>query len=304
MGECARSALGGLKLRISNCLPRRVNAKIVLAVAGFWGLSTAASAGTLTTGPTGNYYLSNGSTIWNVKGLALVNSWTSAGLPMAVDTTIRTTGNFVDQSGAQYSLGGTASGTTYANPGSGTFAIWDGTTDTSHNYTVTTACDTCGGSQSAVIRTDLDWSNPVVLFTAGTGGGYDSLGITYDATNNSLWVSNWNAGSRITDYAMNGSVLSSFDAGFIDIGGLALDSTDGTLWATQNGSSALSQYSKSGTLLQSGTIAGLTANTLWAGEFGQDAPPPPSGAPEPASLVLFGAGAAALALLRRRTVRS
>src|SRR5437763_1239714 len=107
---------------------------------------TSVFAGPVATGPVSSYYLSDGSTMWQVQGLNIVNSWTASGLPAAIDTTIRTAGINPTATGAQFTLAGVATGATYANPTSA--QIWDGTTDTVHNYTVTS------GSGSDLVRTD------------------------------------------------------------------------------------------------------------------------------------------------------
>ena len=254
-------------------------------------ITGVAAFGGMFTGPASTYYVSDGTTMFQVQGLNVLSSWTVSGLPAAIDTNIRTNGRDDTQPGAQYSLSGTATGTAYTN-NTGT-SIWDGTTDTVHNYTVSSF------NTSYVIQADLDWSNPVVLFNLDASG-YAQLGITYDPTNNSLWISDWNAGSSIYNYALDGTLLSQFNAGFGDIGGLALDPADNTLWATRYADTTLFQFSKSGTLLQSGTIAGITSSFLWSGEFSETAGAVPVGAPEPASVVLFAAGAGLLALVRRR----
>jgi len=272
---------------------RPLGLTFLLAAAGF-----AASF----TGPTSVYYLSDSNTMYKVQGLNLLSQWAVSGtpgfdLPMAVSTEIHSTGRSQGTAGARYDLNGTYLGTTYTNPGyaGGGMDVWDGTTDTAHNYTVSTLCNLCG-SDSSLIQTDLDWSNSVVLFNIGAG--YDSLGVTYDPTNNSLWVSKWNGGTTITDYTLSGTVITQFDAGFAQIGALAYDAADDTLWATNFGSNALFQFNKSGTLLQSGTIAGLNSTTLWSGEMVQSAAQ--TGVPEPETLPLFGLGMGALALVRRR----
>jgi hypothetical protein len=112
-------------------------------------------------------------------------------------------------------------------------------------------------------------------------------------------VSKWDGGTAITDYSMTGTVLSSFSAGFGEIGGLALDHADGTLWATYFGSSTLYQFDKSGNLLQSGTIVDL-GTTLWSGEFGPKSDV--AATPEPGTVVMFGAGLGLVALRRRRAM--
>jgi DNA-binding beta-propeller fold protein YncE len=148
------------------------------------------------------------------------------------------------------------------------------------------------------VKNDLDWTNPVILFTVGSN--YDSFGITYDSKTGTLWTSNWNGGTSVSNYALDGSLLSSF-AGFSQIGGLAYDAADATLWMTQFASTTLYQFSKSGTLLQSGSISDLDADTLWSGEIVERAPgSADAGVPEPGSLLLFGGGAVLLALRRRK----
>jgi hypothetical protein len=274
----------------------------ILAISTF--VAAAACAASFT-GPTSVYYLGDSSNIYRVQGLNLLSQWAvqNHDLPMAVDSTVRTNGNFQGQLGSQYSLTGTYTGTTYANSGyaGGGMDIWDGTTDLSHNYTVTTVCGNCA-TNSSLIQTDLDWSNPVVLFNLG--GAYDSLGVTFDFTDNTLWTSNWNGAfggsDTVSHYTLGGTLLGSFETGFTTIGALALDPADNTLWMTSFGSSTLFQFSKSGTLLQSGTIAGLTATTLWSGEFTEQAAAAGSGVPEPETWPLFGAGIGMLVWLRRR----
>jgi hypothetical protein len=226
--------------------------------------------------------------MWKVQGLNIVSSWAVTGLAAAIDTTIRTAESPIGNPGAQYSLAGVATGTSYGNPAGD--LIWDGTTDTAHNYTVTS------GGGSAVIKMDLDWTNPVVLFALGSG--YDSLGVTYDPTNDSLWVSKWNGGSTVSNYKFNGTLLSSFDTGSYDIGGLAYDAADDTLWLTHYADSNIYQYDKSGNLLQSGTIAGL-GTSMWSGEIVETAFTA-TGTPEPGSMLLLATGGALMAMLRRR----
>lgn len=159
---------------------------------GLGMLTAAVSFAGSFTGPTSVYYLSDSTAMYKVQGLTLLASWAVAGtagadLPIAVDTQIRTTGL-----GTQYTNNGYAGGA---------LDIWDGATDTFHDYSVSTVCDNCT-VPSSVIRTDLDWSNPVVLF--GLGSGYDSLGVTYDPT----------------------TLISQSITGLTDIGALALDPAD------------------------------------------------------------------------------
>jgi hypothetical protein len=72
-------------------------------------------------------------------------------------------------------LAGTPTGTTYFLPAILSTAN-DSTTDGTHNYLV-------DYTYSVVYQTARDFSHPVALFTSA--GPYN-VGITYDATNNSL----------------------------------------------------------------------------------------------------------------------
>ncbi|MFO1330430.1 MAG: PEP-CTERM sorting domain-containing protein [Rubrivivax sp.] len=221
-----------------------------------------AAAATAHAGPLSKMYLSY-TGIASYAGIGMVqgnsvssfaSAYTVGGLeiPIAVDGDVRTTGFLGAGSlGGQYSLSGTPTGVSYANPG---FEAYDGTTDGSYNYVV----DYQNGN---VIRTDRDFQNPVTLFNVG--GGH--LGITYDPSTNSLWISGWNDTSDVTNYSMSGAVLSSFSTGFNFIGALALDHADNSLWLVDNSGATneLKQYSKSGSLLGSGPDVGYTLG----GEF-------------------------------------
>lgn len=111
----------------------------------------------------------------------VVNSWTAAvasrSYPIAVSGDIRTTGYASGETGALYNLSGVYQGTNYSLPSTpDTFS--DGTTDGTYNYAVS-------WYNGDVYRFSRTWTNPTRLFTAGKAEG----GITYDSSNNSLWLS-------------------------------------------------------------------------------------------------------------------
>lgn len=173
--------------------------------------------------------------------------------PIAVTNVIRTTGANVNEIGAMYDFLGTDLVLRYPHP-AGTARCWDGTTDGTNNY----AIDGVG----AIFRFQSDWTNPVLLFTVTTFGG-----ITYDATNNSLWVSLW-TGNTITNYAMNGTVISSFNAGHQRNMALALDPADGTLWLhDRNATGTFEQWSRTGTLLNRIAVPGMSGQNCLGGDF-------------------------------------
>lgn len=261
--------------------------KWLVAIAGI--VSATASLA----GPTSELYLSF-TGINGTSGIAVVqgNSVTSfpaaygggaVEIPIAVDGDIRTTTYYAGGSGGQYSLGGTPSGTSYFNPG---FDAYDSTTDGTNNYIV-------NYSSGDVYATGRDFSNPTLLFSAG--GPTQYLGITYDETNNSLWVSGWSS-TLVLNYAMNGALLGSFDTGHQFNGALALDHADQTLWLVNDASSGtLEQWSKAGALLSAGPDVGYTLG----GEFDFAGA---SSVPEPSPLVLLGS-VALLAIRRKRLSR-
>jgi hypothetical protein len=228
-----------------------------------------------------------GPDIYVVQGNNVINTFPAAynsvpayEIPIAVYGDVRTTGwSSSYPLGGQYTLGGTPTGTSYVLPSvisSG--GAFDSTTDGAHNYLV----DYYTG---IVYQTARDFTNAVPLFTVG----FENEGITYDPFNHSLWISGYGVDTMVTDYSLNGTVLSSFSTGHADNAALALDPADHTLWLVNNqGTDRLEQYSTTGTLLNVGPFVGYNLG----GEFNMT--------PEPGTLVMFGSGVLGLAGLLRR----
>ncbi len=248
-------------------------------------LAAIFAVGAYGAGPLSPYYLTFDirERIDVVQGLNIINSWPmwnyhnnnyhNVEFAIAVDTTVRTLGEHgAGTWGAEYTLGGIFTGNLYLN-NYGHFL--DSTTDGQHNYLI----DKNSGN---VLQTDSSYQNPQVLFNA-SGFAF----ITWDPTNNSLWIANW--GGQVENRTLSGTLLSSFNTG-ISTGqtALALDHADGTLWLSEWGNQGwFRQYDKSGNLLQQVYIAG--AEFPLGGEFQL---------PEPGTLGLLGL--AGLLLLRRR----
>lgn len=208
------------------------------------------------------YYVMAGdqSTFSVLLGGQVVHSWqVPAGTatyqyPIVVTGTIRTMGANAGDIGAEYDLSGNDIGTRYTHPTGAPNRTWDATTDGVHNYSI--------DSNGLVFRYDRDWNNPLQLFDAGSIGA-----ITYDPSNNSLWVSQFSA-TNIVNYTMAGNLISSFDAGHAQNMALAMDHADGTLWLhNRTTRGTFEQWSTSGTLLNRIAIPGMDSQNALGGEF-------------------------------------
>ena len=208
-----------------------------------------------------------------VQGNSVVNSWERAGLnelAVVVDGTVKTYAYSTEDSyGAEYTLGGTPTGTTYALDYPNNLYI-DATTDGTYIYVT-------GNTTNKIYRFNNDWTNGQLMFTANEVGR--TLGITYDPTDNTLWLSGYN-NSTMSHYDLNGNLLETFNVADTRTGALALDHADGTLWYYAHDNHQLHQYSKDGTLLQRADITGL-GTRLWGGEFDFEL----AYIPEPCSLI-------------------
>ncbi len=248
-------------------------------------------------GPLSPLYLTtDGPRILVVQGNSVINTFPEAygspkELPIAVWGDVRTTGYYPPQysgtEGGQYTLGGSPTGTTYILPLPINQAE-DSTSDGSHNYLV----DLFGGT---VYQTARDFTNPIPIFSTGV---YNDAGISYDAANNSLWISG-DGPTIVADYSLSGTLLSSFNTGHQYNKALALDPADHTLWLVNDDSNSprhgyLEQYSTAGVLLSTGPYVGVA----YGGEFDLAANP----TPEPGTLIMFGSGILGLAGVLRRKI--
>lgn len=245
------------------------------------------AAGAASAGPVGSYYASlSGARIAVVQGNAMVNSWAAQnGCEWSInvynDVRTNPAGNGCG-AGAKYTLGGSYTGVNYAEEVSGYQDTDDSTTDGQYNYTVSYAT-------GAVIRTDRDFLGATTLFNAGSS----SLGITYDETDNSLWIIGFSS-NVLRHYSMTGTLLNSLTLSSNVTGGLALDHLDQTLWMVDT-SGTMVQFSKTGQFLQSGLTIGYTLGA----EF-DFATANTGRLPEPATLGLLGVALAGAGLARRK----
>lgn len=175
---------------------------------------------------------------------------------IAVLGTIRTFARDIGASGAEYDLNGVDQGPRYAHPAGIPADCFDGTTDGVHHYTI--------DINGTVWRCDLDWSDPVALFTIPSG---DIGTITFDRTFGTLWIGRWSA-PFVEQYQTDGTPVSSFNTGHPFNVALAMDPVDGTLWLhdrTEQGT--YEQWTRAGVLLQRIKIPGADAYNAIGGEF-------------------------------------
>ena len=286
------------------------------------------------TGPTSPYYLSDvfdpsndgpaslANSIYIVRGTSVITNfrWSygtycnnSCEGTLAVTTVVSTNRVGSGEDGCCFALAGqyagnstllnSSTGTSWTGtpplPGEVANVFYDGTSDGTHNYTVEVASYTgTGFGPINVIATDLNWQNPVSLFTIPGATINSYSGVTYDPTNNSLWISGYDT-DVIADYSLTGTLLSSFTTGLDQMNALAFDPADGTLWFIYAQSNLLYQYSTAGELLQSGTPRWLPQCCLLSGEFAEAGP----AVPLPAALPLFAGGLGVMAWMARRRKR-
>jgi hypothetical protein len=266
---------------------RRLRLHLILAT-----VLLAAANQAIGQGPVSAYYLTAGdqSQMHRLIGTS-VTSWTdgaSIEYPVAVLGTVRTAGRNSSEFGFEYSLAGTATGGGPYSYSSLVGDAYDSTTDGTFNYLV-------GFGNQAVYRTNLDYTGATQLFG---GLGELFLGITYDRTNNSLWISSW-SGTVVRNYSLGGTLLGSFNVPNVNNGALALDPATDTLWIadrTQQG--RYREFTKSGTLLQNILIPALQSQNVLGGEFAFVA------VPEPTTIALISTAGVVMAAgawrLRRR----
>jgi hypothetical protein len=184
------------------------------------------------------------------------------GPALVVQGTVKMYGQYGGSIGREYDYNGGLLAGSYVN--AGFVDCYDGATDGTRNWTIS---HNDFSNNFAVIAGDSNWGNMQVAFVPTRR----SSGITFDPTDNTLWITN-NAGGcdGIQHYTTSGTLLGEFFFPFISGGGygIALDPADQTLWVPGAFGTAtqLYQFSKAGVLLQTLTVPGLT-NTLGA-EFG------------------------------------
>ncbi len=224
-------------------------------------------------GPVSPLYLTAGqqNTLIIVQGTNVIKSWDIPNNSYAISV-MGTVQLSVGASGfldSEYSLDGKAIGTDSTFPNVPGTLICDGASDGYYRY----AWDF---TQNRVLRFNSNWSNPQPLFAIG-GTSDDFIGIAFDPSNNSFWVSGWNK-SEIRNYSSTGQLLTAFPVSHDKISALALDPATGTLWAANGNEWGLfEEYSKTGALLSTQYYPELSGMNVLGGEFNvvpEDSTPP------------------------------
>lgn len=173
-----------------------------------------------------------------------------------------------------------------------TETFWDGTSDGTYNYMI----GYNSSAQGTIYRCGLDWSNATPV--ANMGVGLSFTGITYDATDNTFWVTGLSGGFvflyNVTLPSNVGLVQTNRSRVLLQAStanALAMD-VDNTLWFTQIGGTMM-HYGRDGSFLGSYTPSN-PASVPFGGEI---APPVPT----PGALSLIAACASPFAMRRRRS---
>jgi Protein kinase domain len=160
-------------------------------------------------------------------------------------------------------------------PTRGICCFYDGTTDGEFNYAVredSTLLEPLGSrslAPDALYRFARDWSNPQQAFLLGDGGQY--MGVAYDATRRSFWLTRNVAGAAVIEqWSPEGRHVSTpVTLPAVALAGIAVDPRDGTMWVTSQRWAAsvirLINFDASGRHLTSFEIEHSLPDLGWAG---------------------------------------
>ncbi len=179
-------------------------------------------------------------TTWIVQNGEVIDEWGhfERDVILAVRETIRALRFDSRGVGHEYEMDGTFTGVTYAPPPVNGQLI-DGAASTDHNYTAE-----FGGS-GTVWQFDSAWEGQRALFATGE----DYIGIAYDMSDDTLWLSI--DGQGIRNVTLTGETLFEFNPGAGRWGSLAYEQATDTLWMIDNQTSEMRQYDTSGNMLLS-----------------------------------------------------
>jgi hypothetical protein len=155
------------------------------------------------------------------------------GPALVVQSTVKMFGQYSGGVGREYDYNGALLAGQY--PNTGFVDCYDGATDGTRNWTIS---HNDFSNNFAVLVGDSNWGGMAVAFVPTNR----SSGITYDASDNSLWITNNVGGSdKVQHYTTTGTLLGEFSYSWISGGGygIALDPADQTLWIPGAGTQPL-----------------------------------------------------------------
>ena len=177
-----------------------------------------------------------------------------AALIVLPDRVRTTTYSAYSPQGHEYDLSGTPTGVSFSSASS----VYDASTDGEFIYA-------WKWYEAALVRYDLDWSNPVLLFSLPSSYSKCYMGITYDPYTGTIWLSSWYMADfhRLDNYTLEGDLVGSIDLGDGYGAGLALDREDGSLWFFNWAEERYENYATDGTFLRA--MGGMTR--IYGAEF-------------------------------------
>ncbi|MEH6594535.1 MAG: PEP-CTERM sorting domain-containing protein [Colwellia polaris] len=203
--------------------------------------------------------------------------------PIAVQDSIWLGHLYGSNTASEYDLNGLSTGSTST---ASMFSATDGASDGTMNYALTGVFS----SNAQVISANKDWTNQQSMFSISSNSGR-LVGITFDSVFDSFWIS---SAREIFQYSLTGDLISKFSHSAGDGGALAYDQETDSIWMVARGSGytngTLVQYNKSGSVLQTQFISGLSSNN-WGAEFAMAT----TEVPEPSTLAVFALGLMGLA---------
>ncbi len=238
-----------------------------------------------TVGPRSDLYITSGDTVAVLRGDTVLRTWNtvhSGEYPIAVGRASSTAPDIVSLGNAvagafgnTYNANGTPGAPKMMNSFGGYTSFYDAA-GAGFSY----ALDQNTGDVKRYSN-DFQGTDAFAIFSLG-GDEVIESGIAVDLGRGSLWISDRVGGTNVTEYSLNGEVLSSFSTGHEENTNLAFDPADETLWLQNHtdisGPLVFEQYSRSGELLQTVTYASLAGMDFLGGEFDFTTPrDPPDG---------------------------